>query len=224
VNGATMPYGTRRSLAATPPGAVVLRAVRASGEPEPEAGEETWRLWLEAPDRLRAEFAVGTEMVTAWFSGGTWWSWSPSQGARTNEGRQNMGHGKGPGEVRVSPAPLTQVLDFELLGELTVLSRRAYRLRARPRVGTGADLGRPALVQVKNPEQRRGIPLSATIAYLVRKPGEGQGNLLSTPESRPGFASNAEHAREPSVTCHAIGQSLGCSPILEDRPTPFPQR
>jgi hypothetical protein len=122
--------------------------VRASGEPEAEESEKSWRLWLEAPDRLRAEFAVGTETVTAWLSGGTWWSWSPSQGARTNEGRQNFGHGKGPGEVLVSPAQIAHVLDLEPLGSLRVLSRPAYRLRARPfavgdfalhRLGSGAD-------------------------------------------------------------------------------------
>jgi hypothetical protein len=48
-------------MAATPPGAFVATMARVSGEPEPEQGEETWRLCWEAPDRLRAEFAVGTE-------------------------------------------------------------------------------------------------------------------------------------------------------------------
>ncbi|MGO9659465.1 MAG: hypothetical protein ACLP7F_14070 [Acidimicrobiales bacterium] len=144
-------------MAAAPGGGEVARGVgsggggvvvRASGKPEAEECEETWRLWSEAPDRLRAEFAVGTETVTAWFSGGTWWSWSPSQGARTNEGCQNFGHGKGPGAVLVSPAQIAHVLDLEPLGGLRVLSRSAHRLRARPfatgdfalhRLGSGAD-------------------------------------------------------------------------------------
>lgn len=70
--------------------------------------------------------------MTAWFRGGTWWSWSLSQGARTNDGRANMGRGKGPGAVLVWPARIVHVLDFELLGTVTVLSRPAYLLRARP--------------------------------------------------------------------------------------------
>jgi hypothetical protein len=76
--------------------------VRTASEPAPEVGEEIWRWWSQEPDRLKVEFAVGNETVTAWFQGSTWWSWSPSQGARTNEGRENVGHGKGPGEALVS--------------------------------------------------------------------------------------------------------------------------
>ena len=106
--------------------------VAASGKPWPEQGEQTWRWWSEGPDWLKVSFAVGDEMVTAWFQGNTWWSWSPSEGARTNEGRENVRHGKGPGEVLVSPARAARVLDFELLGELNFLGRAAYRLRARP--------------------------------------------------------------------------------------------
>lgn len=37
--------------------------------------------------------------------------------------------------------------------------------------------GRVALAQIKNPEPRRDIPLSATISYLVPKPGGAHGNL-----------------------------------------------
>ena len=48
-------------ITATPPGALVAKGVRVTGEPEPDQGEETWRLWWQAPDRLRTEFAVGTE-------------------------------------------------------------------------------------------------------------------------------------------------------------------
>lgn len=122
--------------------------VRTASEPAPEVGEEIWRWWSQEPDRLKVEFAVGNETVTAWFQGSTWWSWSPSQGARTNEGRENVGHGKGPGEALVSPARAARVLDFELLGELSFLGRPAYRLRARPftrgdfdlhKLGSGAD-------------------------------------------------------------------------------------
>jgi len=137
-------------ITATPPGALmaVAKRVRTADEPEPEEGEQTWRSWSQAPDSLRVEFAIGDEKVTAWFSGRTWWSWSPSHGARTNDGRDNVGHGKGPGEVLVSPARIAHVLDFELLDALSFLARPAYRLRARPfsrgdldlnALGRGAD-------------------------------------------------------------------------------------
>ena len=137
-------------IGATPPGAVFARGerVRTSGEPWPDTSEETWRWWSEEPDRLKVEFAVGDETVTAWFRGSTWWSWSRSQGAMTNDGRENAGHGTGPGEVLVSPARAARVLDFELLGAVTFLARPAVRMRARPlslgdfdlhALGSGAD-------------------------------------------------------------------------------------
>ncbi len=128
------------TAATPPPGALVGgvrmvgggRIVSTSGEPWPEEGEKAWRWWSEEPDRLKVEFAVGEEIVTAWFQGTTWWSWSPSEGARTNEGRENVRHGKGPGEVLVSPARAARALDFELLGGLSFLARPAWRWRARP--------------------------------------------------------------------------------------------
>jgi len=85
----------------------------------------------DGPDRLKVEFAVATR-CDGLVPGHTWWSWSLSQGARTNEGRKNAGHGKGPGEVLVSPARAARVLSFELLGALTFLARPAFLLRARP--------------------------------------------------------------------------------------------
>ena len=122
----------REAFTATvPPGALVATAVRASGEPESAESEGTWRWWSQAPDLLRAEFAVGEDTVTVWSRGTTWWSWSPSQGARTNESRWSVGHGKGPGEIMVLPGQTAHVLHLELLEPLTVLTRPAYRLRAR---------------------------------------------------------------------------------------------
>lgn len=128
------------------PGSLVLSFARSSGEPEPEASKQIWRWWSRAPDLVRTEFALGEEMVTAWFEGATWWSWSPSQGARTNEGREHVTHGKGPGEAMACPAPAVEHLGLELLGPTTVLGRSAHRVRARPPGSYGANfsLGRGA--------------------------------------------------------------------------------
>jgi hypothetical protein len=71
-------------IAATPPPAAPAGAragvhfqgggtiARTASEPEPEEGEEIWRWWSQEPDRLKVEFAVGDETVTAWFQGSTW--------------------------------------------------------------------------------------------------------------------------------------------------------
>ncbi|MGA3220626.1 MAG: hypothetical protein ABSE77_16335 [Acidimicrobiales bacterium] len=110
-------------------------AVNASGEPAPEVSEETWKWWSEAPDRLRVEFAVGDETVTTRFRGATWWSWSASQGARTNQGQPNVHAGKGPGEVMASPGRVARGLDVAPLGTVSFRSGPAYRVRARPEPG-----------------------------------------------------------------------------------------
>ena len=287
------------------------RIVRTSGEPWPEEGEKAWRWWSEEPDRLKVEFAVGDETVTAWFQGTTWWSWSPSRGAMTNEGRENMGHGKGPGEVLVSPARAARVLGFELLGALTFLARPAFRLRACPftkgdfdlnALGRGADEyelvvdaergfllraearlgtkpfkvlemtevavdaglpasvftpeapegerfeyfepirrlsleelpgavpfkvfvlakapGRAGFVQVRNPEPRRGVPLSAMISYFVPKAGGGCGNLWvhESAEAEHGVPQPTEAWRQVDGFMVGTDQSMGylrCKVLLE---------
>ena len=87
-----------------PPDSVLLVDFGSTSEAEvPDEAEEVWRMWMEPPDLTRVEFAVGEERVTAVFRGDTWWSWSPSQGAQTNAGRRNMGHGIGPGEGVARP-------------------------------------------------------------------------------------------------------------------------
>jgi hypothetical protein len=94
--------------------------------------EQAWRMWMAPPDRMRVEFAVGSETVTAVFEGQTWWSWSPSGGGQTNGGRTNTEHGLGPGEILVRPASVVPALELEVLGEVARLGRQAYRVRATP--------------------------------------------------------------------------------------------
>lgn len=121
---------------------------------QPEEETEPWSLWRVEPDRMRAEFKVGTETVTAVWRGETWWSSSPSRGYRTNGGRPNYGHGIGPGERLLDPAQILPLVDLAMVEKTALLGRPAYRLVAHPHppkwprsgfpielhmLGTGAD-------------------------------------------------------------------------------------
>ena len=73
---------------------------QAEGE-EPEESVERWRLWRAKPDRIRTQFQVSMETVTAVLIGSEWWSWTPSAGLRTNGGDPSSTHGVGPAEILV---------------------------------------------------------------------------------------------------------------------------
>lgn len=171
-------------MAAAPPGALVATAVRSSGEPESEESEETWRWWSLAPDLLKTEFAVGDDTVTVWFSGTTWWSWSPSQGARTNQSRRNVAYayGKGPGEVMVLPSQTAHVLHLELLGPLTVLARRAYRLRARPPSLRARDQADAVLYALGQGAHEYELVVDAELGFLLRVQAKFAGKTFRTLE------------------------------------------
>ena len=98
---------------------------------EPEETESTWRLWMGGRHKVRAEFAVGHgEIVTAVVDGPTWWSWSPSTGALTNEGSENAETGLGPGTALVHPALILPAIDLDILGRTTKLDRSVYEVMA----------------------------------------------------------------------------------------------
>lgn len=100
---------------------------------EPEETETTWRLWMEGRHRVRAEFAIGHgDMVTAVVDGRTWWSWSPSMGALTNEGRENSETGLGPGTALLHPAVILPAVDLEIRGQATKLGRPVCEVLALP--------------------------------------------------------------------------------------------
>ncbi len=94
--------------------------------------EEPWRLWLAPPDRVRAEFLAGDETVTAVIDGDTWWSSSPSYGARTNQGDPRHSHGTGPGEPLVHTAGILPAVRLAIEGTVRVLGRPALGVRATP--------------------------------------------------------------------------------------------
>ena len=104
----------------------------------PSESTEPWLLWIEKPGRKRAEFMVGTELHTVVFRGNGWWSWSPSRGSHTNEGRPNYGHGSGPCEGLLKTNLLSRALHLEEVSSGTVLGRDAVHLRGLPRTVTTA--------------------------------------------------------------------------------------
>lgn len=107
---------------------------------EPEETESTWGLWMERRHKVRAEFAVGHgEMVTAVVDGPTWWSWSPSTGALTNEGSENAETGLGPGTALVHPALILPAIDLEIRGRTTRLDRSVYEVLVAPTAGDDED-------------------------------------------------------------------------------------
>jgi hypothetical protein len=105
-----------------------------SGEPAepPETTVEHWRLWHAKPDKIRTQFQVGTETVTAVFAGSQWWGWSRSMGFLSNAGDPNSSHGLGPAEVLVETPSLLGSLKIQTVSRITFLSRSAYLIGAVP--------------------------------------------------------------------------------------------
>jgi hypothetical protein len=124
-----------------PPGAGIttIRARHSSDAPGPPESEELWSLWIQKPDLKRAEFMVGSARWTVVFRGDHWWSWSPSRGARSNEGRTNYSHGQGPSEGLLETALLSRALRLKELSRGSMLGREAIHFRGSPRTPTTAD-------------------------------------------------------------------------------------
>ncbi len=102
-------------------------------DPLRDEQEEAWRLFIRRPETYRAEFDVGDERVEAVVKGRWWWSWSPSGGARTNDGRENYHHGLGVGEVLFRPADILAALHFDNPGTAQeIAGRPSFDVRAVP--------------------------------------------------------------------------------------------
>jgi len=159
-------------------GTTTLRSVafrKVVGEEPSVESREDWRVWLAKPDKRRAEFQVGDEVVTAVFHGSSWWSWSPSRGFITNDGEPNHSHGFGPGEALIDPATHLASLQLQMSQRTTFLTRPAYVVTALPRhigrhgfdatfhmLGTGADLYK--------------LVVDAEVGVLLRVEAEFQGD------------------------------------------------
>jgi diguanylate cyclase (GGDEF)-like protein len=98
----------------------------------PRFVEETTRLWLERPDRVREE-KTGAFPRIGVRVGDTWWHYNEYQGAITNNGSGvNTGLGGEFGLI-LEPAPLLPWFDFEILGDEVQADRPALRVLGRLR-------------------------------------------------------------------------------------------
>jgi hypothetical protein len=108
-------------------GSTTYALIAGTGEPEPDEVEETWRIWIEKPDRMRQETEDDITVVI----GERWWSWNEHWGARTNEGTANVGHGGARYIAWLEPARILGSLRFEPLGAGRCADRETLRARAR---------------------------------------------------------------------------------------------
>jgi hypothetical protein len=152
------------------------------GREPAEESREPWRIWLAKPDRRKAQFQVGDELVTAVFVGNWWWGWSPSAGFRTNGGASNASHGFGPAEALVDPASHLTSLDMRVDGRITFLSRPAFRVTAAPRVNEPAGFNRTLHMLGTGADEYQ-LVVDAEVGVLLRTEARYQGDAFRVIET-----------------------------------------
>jgi outer membrane lipoprotein-sorting protein len=110
----------------------VTFAAKSQGHPEPEESREPWRLWLAQPDKVRTEFLVEDEAITAVIVGNTWWSWSQSREVATNRGDSHHSHGRGPGDALIAASSILPAVELVLAGRATFIGRPVLEVLATP--------------------------------------------------------------------------------------------
>ncbi len=115
-------------------GAVTSQVVVGSGD-RPTEEEETIRLWLQRPDRVREERDSKLHGKTLAIQvGSTWWSYWPGRGAMTNAGDAAQSQTVGQSvETMLNPAPVIGLLDIEIRGTGERAGRSVVRARCSPR-------------------------------------------------------------------------------------------
>jgi outer membrane lipoprotein-sorting protein len=110
--------------------------------PVPLESEQSTRLWLARPDRLREEWTDGADASTLVQVGATWWSLG-LHGAMTNSGSPEIGHGSRLDRAVLDPAELLSWRDLELAGRTVHAGREAIRVlsRASPRAAFLTEAG-----------------------------------------------------------------------------------
>lgn len=99
----------------------------------PRFYEETTRLWVARPDKVREE-TEGHHPQYGVSVGQTWWMYNEHQGAITNNGAPNHSAGLGQQfDLMLEPAQLLAHFDFELGSEVEHARRSVLRVHARGR-------------------------------------------------------------------------------------------
>lgn len=88
---------------------------------QPVDYEQTWRLWA-SPQRRRATFVVGDEIVDLVIEGSTFWSNGHGR-SFTNGGKKNHGHGQGDGQNLIRTADYAGLLQVVELSKGMKLGR-----------------------------------------------------------------------------------------------------
>jgi outer membrane lipoprotein-sorting protein len=116
-------------------------AANERAEDLPRVTEETVRLWVVPPDRVRQETqgdARGAEIGVR--DGRRWWHYDPEDGLMSNEDDLSVGSGIAEQRsVLLDPAGLLGALSFEPRGRTMVAGREVIVLRATPRAGVDDD-------------------------------------------------------------------------------------
>jgi hypothetical protein len=121
-------------------GAMLYATATGVGEPEPDESEETWRIWIAKPDRMRQETREGPGgPQTTVVVGDRWWSWDEHWGAQTNDGEANVGTGGVRYPAWIEPARVLGLLRFEALGTGSYAGMPTLRAMARRRLKTALD-------------------------------------------------------------------------------------
>jgi hypothetical protein len=138
---------------------------------EPVDHEETWRLWA-TPEKRRAKFEVGSELVDVVIEGSTFWSNALGR-SFTNGGRANYSHGQGDGQRLIRTAEYAGLFHVVELSEGMRIERHTIEARVtiledegphRVPVLHGLTIGDADVLEL-SVDRERGVVLSASSQF-----------------------------------------------------------
>jgi hypothetical protein len=130
--------------------------------------EETWSLWV-SPQRRRAKYKVGDDLVDVVIEGSTFWSNGRGQSI-TNEGRKDHSHGQGDGHNLIRTLDFAGLLHVEELSEGMQIGRHTINAKVTilekedPELGPGLHgltIGDADFLELRV-DRERGVVLSAS--------------------------------------------------------------
>jgi hypothetical protein len=156
--------------------------------------DETWSLWV-TPERRRAKFKVGDELVDVVIEGSTYWSNGHGRSI-TNGGNKNHSHGQGDGHNMIRTPDYAGLLKVMEISEGTQVGRQTIDAKAKIlddgdlELGPGLHgltIGDADFLELRI-DRERGVVLSASswfqgIVYRILE--------VTNVEFDPGFASTA---------------------------------